>query len=295
MKPIYDMKLIQIEITNACNLSCANCTRFVGHHKKPFFMDLDTFEKAVDSLEGYPGNIGIMGGEPTIHPQFAEILEIYREKVPNRRRRELWSNGFRWKMHKAAIEETFDYDLIAYNDHTSPDGKHQPLLIAAKDVIDDKQLMWQMIDKCWVQLRWSASITPKGAFFCEVAAAQDHMFEGPGGYPIEKGWWNKTPKEFADQVNRYCENCSAAIPLEMHSDKEPDDIVSRSNLDRLIQVGSPKILEGRYKLYDKKYTRADYEMYLAKWEPQNYRSFVSHREEDNPFKSNKEKPQTQQG
>ena len=37
--------------------------------------------------------------------------------------------------------------------------------------------------------QWSASITPKGAFR-EVAASLDYLLDGPGGYPIEKGWEN---------------------------------------------------------------------------------------------------------
>ena len=40
MRPLGDMNIIQIEVTNACYLKCANCTRHVGHHKKTFFMDL---------------------------------------------------------------------------------------------------------------------------------------------------------------------------------------------------------------------------------------------------------------
>ena len=53
-------------------------------------------------------------------------------------------------------------------------------------------------DKCWVQNEWSASITPKGAFFCEIAAALDMLFDGPGGWKIEPGWWRRTPEEFGD-------------------------------------------------------------------------------------------------
>lgn len=66
MIPIFEVH--QIEVTNACNLLCANCTRFVGHHRKPFFMDLDTVRKGINSLDGYKYGIGMMGGEPTLHP-----------------------------------------------------------------------------------------------------------------------------------------------------------------------------------------------------------------------------------
>ena len=86
MRPLSEMTIIQIEVTNACWLKCANCTRHVGHHKDPFFMDLNYLEKAIDSLEGFEGNIGIMGGEPTLHPKFNEICEIVQKKIPRRKR-----------------------------------------------------------------------------------------------------------------------------------------------------------------------------------------------------------------
>ena len=51
MKSPQDMQFIQIDITNACNLRCSNCTRFCGNHKSPFVMDMETFRRAVDSHE----------------------------------------------------------------------------------------------------------------------------------------------------------------------------------------------------------------------------------------------------
>ena len=62
MRSPADMQIIQIDITNACIHNCSNCTRFCGLHRKPFFMDFATFKKAVDSLAGYRGIVGVMGG-----------------------------------------------------------------------------------------------------------------------------------------------------------------------------------------------------------------------------------------
>ena len=109
--------------------------------------------------------------------------------------------------------ETFDKDRIAYNEHSTPGGKHTPLLVSIDEVVEDKKLMWEMIDNCWIQSQWSAAITPKGGFFCEVAASLDYLFEGPGGYEIKPGWWKKDPKDFQDQVKRYCVDCSGALPM----------------------------------------------------------------------------------
>lgn len=275
MIPIYRMPVIQIEVTNACNLQCSNCTRFVGHHKKPFFMDLETVARAIDSLEGYPHEIGIMGGEPTMHPQFKEICLLVQKMIPNRRQRALWTNGLRWKEYEEIIKETFDVDKIIYNDHQDTDvGEHQSLLLAATDILEDKELMWRLIGNCWVQWRWAAAITPKGGFFCEVAAAQDCLFDGPGGYPLEKGWWNKNPNEFMDQVKRYCPNCSAAIPMPRVDAHAPNEMISKSIADRLKESGSPKFLNGNYKLVDIKLTEEDIEKTVKDgWTPWSHRPY----------------------
>ena len=77
MRDIAEMSIIHIDVTNACHLRCANCTRHMGHHKKTFFMDLEFVEKAIDSLEGFPGQIGLMGGEPFLHPKIKEIIAVF--------------------------------------------------------------------------------------------------------------------------------------------------------------------------------------------------------------------------
>ena len=281
MRPITENAVIQIEITNACWLKCANCTRHVGHHRKPFFMSLDQVSEAIDSLEGFKGNIGIMGGEPTLHPKFDQICELMQKKVP-REKREFWTSGWQWSKKKDVILATFDRERIAYNEHATPDGKHTPLLVAIDDVIKDKELMWQMIDNCWIQNQWSASITPKGGFFCEVAASLDYLFDGPGGYKIEKGWWNKNSSQFKDQVERYCKNCSGALPMKPESDgcggrAEPAyDTISKSNIEKLRKLGSPKVQAGHYKEFNKELTFEEIQKTAKNWNPSKFKTFNSH-------------------
>lgn len=275
MIPIYRMKVIQIEITNACSLQCSQCTRFVGHHKKPFFMDLDMVAKAIDSLKGFKEQIGIMGGEPTLHPRFKEICGLAEKMIPNRRQRALWTNGCKWDEYRKIINQTFDPDMVIYNDHKDLEtGEHQPLLVAAAEILDDRELMWRLIGNCWVQWRWAASITPKGGFFCEVAAAQDYLFDGPGGYALEQGWWNKNPNEFMDQVKRYCPNCGGAVPMERVDSHAAYDLVSKKNAERLKALGSPKYVRGNYKIFDKKLTEKDVERVVKRgWTPWSHRPY----------------------
>lgn len=284
MKRIRDNVVIQIEITNGCTLACANCTRHVGHHRKPFMMDPKFVRKAIASLDGFEGRVGCMGGEPAMHPKFLEILSIYREMIPDKRRREFWTTGFKWYEYIKDIRETFDDDLIHYNDHTQTTGKHQPLLVAIEEIVPDAALREELIDNCWVQRQWSASITPKGAFFCEVAASLDHLFDGPGGWPVTKGWWKKIPEDYKSQRDFACNKCSAAIPMPVYSDARGGrdksvDIISKGNLERLKSVKSPKVARGNYELWTRQMDRDDVEKIVG-WNPSKFRDFEAHNPDD---------------
>lgn len=280
MRSTWRSKLIQIEITNACINQCANCTRCVGHHPKPFFMDMKTVEEALDSLGGFQGEVGIMGGEPLLHPQFKEICELLVKKVPDRRRRGLWTSGFNWDKHEDTIKATFDKDLIVYNEHSTDGGIHQPLLVAMKDVISDKSLREELKDNCWIQRRWeTCSVTPYGVYFCEVAAALDILLnEGKNAVPIASNWW-KNIKVFKDQY-QICDQCGAPIPIGGVSDRATFDLISPSNLKKLKAINSPKVIDGNYALYKKRWTKEELIKKSKDWEPWNWRSFYAYGPED---------------
>ena len=65
-------------INKTCNLRCPYCFANEFVNKSEDNITLENFKKAVDFLlssQGTGGRIGIIGGEPTIHPQFQEIIE----------------------------------------------------------------------------------------------------------------------------------------------------------------------------------------------------------------------------
>lgn len=246
MRPLRDMQTIQIDITNACVNSCSNCTRFCGHHPQPFFMSFDDFRSAVDSLADFPNMVGVMGGEPLLHPEFEEFCGYLHSRVPPQRCG-LWStfppSGQR---HARLIAETFWNVLL--NDHSAGGIPHMPLLIGARECLPEAEA-WYAIDHCFYQNGWSAAITPKGAYFCEVAAALDMILGLNRGWPVASGWWRKSPYHFQDQMEAFCLDCGGALNCQARIDIEGIDDVSPAWLEKLKQHGSPKVKAGRCRIY----------------------------------------------
>ena len=143
MRPLRDMDTIQIEITNACPNRCSNCTRLVGHHKSPYMMNFDYFKRALQSLIDFPKMIGVMGGEPLLHPEFSLICAYIRDNLP-RNRVGLWTSLPSGYEHlREDICSTFGHIFI--NDHTRGDVLHTPLLVSLDKIFVDERDMWYTV------------------------------------------------------------------------------------------------------------------------------------------------------
>ena len=285
MRSLFKSKLVQIEVTNACINQCANCTRCVGHHPKPYFMDLETIEKAIDSLDGFDGEIGLMGGEPTLHPKFLAILQLFQKKIP-RERRGFWTSGHKWCKYRNEIEQTFDKERIIYNEHSTDGGIHQPILASMEDLVKDKEFREELKENCWVQRRWeTCSITPYGIYFCEIAGALDILFNGGrNAVTLTKDWW-KNNASFKHQY-KICDRCGITIPIGGVSDRATFDLISKSNYGRLNELNSPKVATRNFALYDKKWSKDEIIKKSQDWKPWNFRNFYASCPEDY-FRNNK--------
>jgi len=279
VRPLLNMDTIQIEITNSCVFKCGNCTRFVGHHKKPFFMDFEFFKKAVDSMVGYPKMTGIMGGEPLLHPDFEKMCNYLHSKIPPKQCG-LWTTfpeGY--EDYREVIVQTFGN--IFLNDHTRDDVMHSPVLVSADELNLEEWNKWFVIDSCWAQLSWSASINPNGAFFCEIAASLsmllDKKYGSDGkeiGWKVEPGWWKRVPMHYTRQMKEFCGLCGCAMPLKKRASVEGIDDISPKMLERLKNT-SPKIKAGKYEVHNLQFCQDQRPM--ASYKETHYRDKIAKR------------------
>lgn len=236
---IWRGRVLQIKWLNYCDLDCKNCSVGVGIAKKlkrQFMMTPEQLRVALRSLKGFAGVIGAFGGNPCIHPQFAEMCQVFREEIPDKDQRGLWSDNL---MGKGKIcRETFSplhsnlnvhqvqgaWDEMKRDwpeAHVLPAGlsepsTHGPIFGSMMDLGMSEVEMWKLIGSCYVNQTWSAQITVVNgellAYFCEIAATMAELTgDGSKGIAPTPGWFGKPASAFEDQIRDSCTRC--LIPM----------------------------------------------------------------------------------
>jgi len=236
---------IQILVTRACRRSCSNCTQLLPFRQDTLHMSLDCFRDAVRSLKGWPGIVGIFGGNPCLHPHFAEICRTLREEVPDQGHRGIWTDDlcgrgdlvreifyphgrFNLNPHadeKAAaeIQNCLPGKLIRNSNKQA--SWHSGIVVNWRDMGLTMNEWITAREQCDLNHNWSAAIVEHAgrpyAYFCEVAAAIDGVRGVNNGILAEPGWWRKGMQAFRHQVERCCDaGCGIPLRIKGHLDHE---------------------------------------------------------------------------
>lgn len=169
---------IEIDITYACNLRCKNCNRSITQAPDKEHIPLKMIRDFVhDSILKHKRwrTIRVLGGEPTLHPQFLELiheLRAYRKFEP-RCIIQVVTNGH-GKAVKAILKKIPPDVLI---ENSEKDGNVQPAFgpfnLAPAD--DPAFRSADYANGCSIMKECGMGLTPSGYYQCAVAGGIDRL------------------------------------------------------------------------------------------------------------------------
>jgi hypothetical protein len=170
--------LVEIDLTSLCNLRCNNCNRSSAQAPEAVHIDVKAIREFVDDslAEGRRwARIRLLGGEPTLHPQFNAILEEllrYKAVYPESSL-EVVTNG-----HGRKVQAVIDsLPPSVYVENSSKTGVVQPgfrpFNMAPQDSI--AYLGADYRNGCSIASTCGLGLTAQGYYPCAVAGGIDRV------------------------------------------------------------------------------------------------------------------------
>jgi len=198
---------VQLELTSFCNLSCPNCNRSIGHAPSNEYMSLQQIEKFVNEsieLNWKWQLIYLIGGEPTLHPQFFKVLDIikrYKDNYPNCFI-EVWTNGYGTKVNEILAKIPSWVRVVNTAKTPKKNLKFHSYNIAPVDL---KKYKYADFTKgCWVTEICGIALSQYGYYPCGSGAAVDRVFGFDIGIKKLSEVNNSTLRNQMNLVCKYC-------------------------------------------------------------------------------------------
>jgi len=216
---------IEIDITYACNLKCFNCNRSCGLAPSADRLSLEQIQKFLRESTAKRiqwKRIRVLGGEPTLHPEFFEIvdeLQAFKGSQCPKVAIEVVTNGFGKKVNdvlaklgsRVVVENSAKKSRVQY---------FQPFNLAPKDFV--RYWFADYSYGCWITRESGMGLSPYGYYPCAVAAGIDRVF----GFDIGRKSLPDLSDTMRDQMEALCSYCGHFTPLRsMMIDK---DLMSKS-------------------------------------------------------------------
>ena len=259
----YVKHLIQtrpgIIVTNVCNLSCGGCYAQCGKFSKDklWYIPLDQLRQNIDYIQRfmYGGEvtlpngeivkinseghgIDLIGGEPTIHPEWDKIWRIITQEFPHLRFM-ISTNG------RVPIKDAPNiYYHLDYKTKEIP-SQHDfaPTLVAPIDIVGNKNRLhyWETAQtdcNIWQALSCVNPIYKNEISICSVASSWNDLLDLDLGWPLtpnQNPFSKLTDKNVKDKASKVCYRCGWSkrldLPEVQHS--ESYNLVSQTNLEVL--------------------------------------------------------------
>jgi len=197
---------ISIEITTTCNLHCFNCGRACSQAQSNEFMSIKQIESFIDESIQLKWNwkmIALLGGEPTLHPDFFKILNIikrYKAFKPDCKVL-LVTNGYGKKVNKV-LSKLPSWVSVKNSAKTSKINKFTSRDIAPIDLEEYKNSDFS--SGCWITQECGLGLTRYGIYACGAGASIDRVLGLNIGI---KGLSDVDQKALKKQLKKFCRYC----------------------------------------------------------------------------------------
>ena len=138
MRQKKTIPILHLHLTDHCNLNCRGCDNFSSISPK-VFADIEVFEKDCARIaqlaNGRIDEIQLLGGEPLLHPQIIDFLEITRKYFPantinivtngllvRKQSDEFWESCRKNNIHIIATKYPIDIDYKSIELHVKAQG-----------------------------------------------------------------------------------------------------------------------------------------------------------------------------
>jgi hypothetical protein len=200
------LNLIEVDITYKCNLKCINCNRSCTQAPSALEMPVATIEafiaqSVVQKISWK--RIRILGGEPTLHSRFFDIVERLMDykKTHNPSVRLVVGTNFYGPQVRRILGALPPSIVIKSTLKTSRANLFKPFNVAPVDTcynrFSDYTCGCRIIADCGLGL------TPSGYYMCAVAGGIDRIF----GYHLGRPTLPDPSDAFEDQMAAFCPLC----------------------------------------------------------------------------------------
>jgi sulfatase maturation enzyme AslB (radical SAM superfamily) len=198
---------VELEITTSCSLACFNCDRSVRQAPSNERMSLEQIQKFIDEsveMNWKWKHIKLLGGEPTLHPQLFEILDMLHKYVETNSPDcviGIATNGYGPKVNEV-LSRLPNWVVVT---NTRKKSNVQPFVSYNIAPIDLEEYSNSNFSRgCWITEVAGLGLTRYGYYPCGAGGALDRVFGFNIGVKTLK---SVTDSALNQQLNLLCRYC----------------------------------------------------------------------------------------
>jgi len=207
-----NLNKIEIDITFECNLNCIGCNRSCSQAPSNEKMDINQINKFITESIGLNKKwdlINILGGEPTLHPEFEHIIKLIMEtyiyKFSPTTILQITSNGLTQTTKKILEKINNEYKNNLFIDYASFKTTNEIIYFSQFNdaPIDNPSNLYEDYSKaCWVTSYCGIGLNKNGYYCCSVAGGIDRVLKQNNSILSLKNIEN-----LEKQFNLFCQYC----------------------------------------------------------------------------------------